>query len=43
MNKFLLKFETSNKKIYEIEAIQDNVVYTKEADGHLLRLYYLLI
>ena len=30
-----------NKK-YKVEALQDNAVYTKEADGHLLELYYLV-
>lgn len=45
MNEFLpiLKNETSNNKEYKIEAIQDSVVYTKEADEYLLGLYYLVV
>ena len=31
-----------NDKKYKVEAIQDSAVYAKEADGHLLRLYYLI-
>ena len=27
---------------YEVEAIQNNAVYAKEADGHLPGLYYLV-
>lgn len=37
MNNFLLmlKFETSDNKKYETEAIQDNAVNVKEAKRHL--------
>ena len=36
------EFELRNNKMYKVEAIQDSTVYVKEADGHLLRLYYLV-
>ena len=36
------KFETGKSKKYEIEAIQDNTVYTKEVYEYLLGLYYLV-
>ena len=36
------EFEPGNNKHYEVEAIRDGAVYAKEADGHLLRLYYLV-
>ena len=44
MNKFLPvpEFEISNDKKYKVEAIRDSAVYTKEVDGHLLGLYYLV-
>lgn len=44
MNKLLsmLEFETSDNKKYEIEAIWDSAIYTKETDRHLLGLYYLV-
>ena len=43
MNEFLVpKFEPGNNKEYEVKAIQDSAVYTKEADGHLPGLYYLI-
>ena len=32
----------NNDKEYMVEAIQDNAVYAKEADGYLSRLYYLV-
>ena len=32
-----------NDKEYKVKAIQDSVVYAKEADGHLSGLYYLLV
>ena len=44
MNEFteVPKFELGNNKEYELEAIQDNAVYTKKANRHLLGLYYLV-
>ena len=36
------EFEPGDNKEYEVEAIRDSAVYTKEADGHLLGLYYLV-
>lgn len=30
-------------KEYKIKAIQDNTIYAKEVDGHLLRVYYLVM
>ena len=43
INKFvILKFEFGNDKKYRVEAIQDNAVYAKKIDGHLLGLYYLI-
>ena len=35
------EFELDNDKEYEIEAIQDSAIYTKEVDRHLPGLYYL--
>ena len=45
MNKFMKvpEFELGNNKEYEVEAIQENAVYTKEADGHLPGFYYLVL
>lgn len=44
INNFLvLESETGHEKKYKLEIIRDIAVYTKEADGYLLRLYYLLI
>lgn len=37
------EFKTSNNKEYKIETIRDSTVYAKEVDGHLSRLYYLVI
>ena len=37
------EFELDDNKEYEVEAIQDNADYTKEVDGHLPRLYYLVV
>ena len=37
------EFEPGNNKEYEVEAIQDSVIYVKEADKHLLGLYYLVL
>ena len=37
-----LKFDASNNKEYEVEAIKDSAVYAKEAEGHLPGLYYLV-
>ena len=35
-------FEPDDNKEYELKTIRDNAVYTKEADGHLSGLYYLV-
>ena len=45
MNKFtkVPEFNKGNDKQYKVEAIQDSTAYTKKANGHLLRLYYLVI
>ena len=40
MNKFVPKFEMDNSKEYKIEVIQNSVIYTKEANRHLPKLYY---
>ena len=44
MNEFadLLEFETGDNKEYEVKAIRDNIVYAKEANKYLLKLYYLV-
>ena len=39
----VLEFELSDNNEYKMEAIQDSAVYAKKRDGHLPRLYYLLI
>ena len=39
----MLEFEAGYNKEYEVEAIQDNVVYAKKANKYLLKLYYLII
>lgn len=38
MNKFLLvlEFKTGNDKGYEIESIQESIVYAKKGDKYLL-------
>ena len=36
------KFEPADDKEYKVKAIQNSTVYTKEADGYLLRLYFLV-
>ena len=38
-----LEFDAGNNKKYKIEAIKDNAVYAKEAEGYLPDLYYLVI
>ena len=45
MNEFIKvpEFKASDDKNYKVEAIQGNVVYAKEASGHLLGLYYLVV
>ena len=45
MNKFaeVSEFDEGKNKQYKVEAIQDSAVYTKKVDGHLPRLYYLVI
>ena len=43
MNEFSApEFEPGDDKEYEVEAIRDSAVYAKEADRHLLGLYYLV-
>ena len=37
------KFQTGNDKEYKVEAIQDNAIYAKEADGYIPGLYYLVV
>ena len=39
----MLKLKTGNNKKYEIEAIQDYIVYVKKANGYLLGPYYLVV
>ena len=36
------EFDAGDNKEYKIEAIIDSAVYTKEAEGHLPGLYYLV-
>lgn len=39
-----LEFDSNgNNKEYKVEAIWDNAIYTKESEGHLLKLYYLVL
>ena len=37
------KFGLGDNKEYKVEAIWDSAVHAKEADGHLLGLYYLVL
>ena len=37
-----LNIVTDEDRKYEIEAICNNTIYTKESKGHLLELYYLI-
>ena len=34
------EFESGNNKEYEVETIQDSIVYAKQADRHFPGLYY---
>ena len=45
INKFaeVPEFEPGDNKEYEVETIQDSVVFAKEANGQLLGLYYLVV
>ena len=45
MNEFveILEFKMGDDKKYKVEAIQNSAVYAKKADGHLPRLYYLVV
>ncbi len=47
INKTLLEpkreFEARDNKEYKVEAIIDNVVYSKEADNQMLGFYYLIL
>ena len=36
------EFEPGDDKKCKVETIQNSTVYAKEANGHLLRLYYLV-
>ena len=38
-----LEFDAGNSEEYKVEEIWDSAVYAKESEGHLLRLYYLVI
>ena len=38
INKFVSEFEIGDNKEYEVEVIQDGAIYTKETNGHLLKL-----
>ena len=43
MNEFSVpEFRAGDDKMYEMEPIWDSAFYTKEADGHLQKLYYLV-
>ena len=44
MDKKVIKvdFETGNREEYKIKAIWDSAVYTRESEGYLLGLYYLV-
>ena len=35
-------FEAGNNKKYELEGIRDSTIYTRESEGHLSGLYYLV-
>ena len=37
-----LEFDAGDDKKYKIEAIKNSAVYTKEVEGHLTGLYYLV-
>ena len=37
-----LKFDTNNSKGYEVEALRDSAVYTKELEDQIPSLYYLV-
>ena len=47
MNKFAevseFEFEPGDDKKYEVKATWDSAVYTKETDGYLPELYYLVV
>ena len=47
MNEFAevpeFQFEPSNNKEYKVEAMQNSVVYAKKVNGHLPKLYYLVV
>lgn len=43
INKFVPEFEAGNNKKYGVEAIQDSIVYIKETNRHLLKLYYFIV
>ena len=43
INKFLAEFQVGDDKEYEVETIHNSIVYTKEIDGYLLGLYYLVV
>lgn len=38
-----LEFDQGNKKKYNIEEIHDSVIYVKELEDHLPKLYYLIL
>ena len=39
----MLEFDKSNDMEYKVKTICNSVVYAKEIDRHLLRLYYLVV
>lgn len=43
VNKFpMLKFEVGDNKKFKVEAIWDSIIYAKEVDRYLPRLYHLV-
>ena len=37
-----LEFDIGHNKKYKVEVVKNSAVYAKEAEEHLLRLYYLV-
>lgn len=40
---FQLQFEKGNSGKYNVKIIPDNMVYSRELEGQLLALYYLIL
>ena len=38
-----LDFEAGNSKEYKVKAIRDSKVYSRQLEGHLPKLYYLVV